>query len=1141
MPASTALASGALVVGYTDASRTGGDIDGAIRARILQPTAGTISDIGVSRTVLSEAAVQNTTIANLSANGALNALTSYQIINDSTGGAFAIKGSRLVVSNSLGLDYETASSATLTIRATDTFGNTLDKVVNLTLTDSLLEDRYGAGDEVLVNTNTANNQLWSAIAAGGNGRFAVVWADASGQGGDASNYGIRFQLVDANGAKVGNELLVNTQTLNSQDNPAIAALPSGGFVVTWADNSGVGSDTSGYGIKAQIVDANGAAIGSEFLVNQSTANAQTSPAVAALTSGGFVVTWTDASGQGGDSSSTSIKAQLYDAAGNRLGGEFLINTNTPNAQDTPVIAGLASGGFVVSWHDTSLLGGDGSRDSVKAQLYDASGARIGGEFLVNTTTDQKQQQEAIAGLASGGFAIAWADNSQVGGDPDYFGIKVQIYDSAGVAVGYETLANTTTAGGQIAPTISALSDGGFIVSWADYSGADAENGTAGIKAQIFAANGTKIGDEFIVNNEVLSAQVDPTIAADSNGHFAISWTDYSAQGGDVSPTSVKLRTFTQLGSQGGPPPLIANPDTVSGTEDQQLVTPVSQLLANDVDSNGLPLLLVSVAPISGGTVALDGNGNVVFTPNANFSGAALYSYVISDDAGLTATGRVTANIAPVNDPPTANNDTVSVSEDGSAIQGAALTANDTDVDLGDRLSIQSAQSTTAAGASLTLQNNVLTYAPGALFQSLAAGETANDSFTYAVADLGGLTSSATVYLTVIGANDKPTNLTLSANRVDENAANGTVVGTLAASDVDHGSVLTYSLTNNAGGRFTVDQNTGVVTVANGSLLDYEQSSIQQIVGRATDTGGLYAETGFVIAINDLPEPKSYTGDNGANLFTAPTNDFWTINGLGGNDTLTGSASGDAIYGGSGNDTLDGAGGADTLYGGIGNDVFTVDNSGDQVVENYGEGIDLVYASVNYTMPVNVENLTLTGTADLSMIGNDFANTVLGNSGNNVMYGGQGGDYLQGQDGNDLVNGEIGNDSLTGGNGNDTLVGGVGADQLTGGTGIDTFAIDSLPTNSTDFDTVRDFTQGEDIFTFSRAVFTAFATTPLGPLSSSMFKVGTAATTTDQHIIYNSSTGNLYYDSDGSGSAAMVQVAFLSGKPTVTSSSFSIVA
>jgi Ca2+-binding RTX toxin-like protein len=182
-------------------------------------------------------------------------------------------------------------------------------------------------------------------------------------------------------------------------------------------------------------------------------------------------------------------------------------------------------------------------------------------------------------------------------------------------------------------------------------------------------------------------------------------------------------------------------------------------------------------------------------------------------------------------------------------------------------------------------------------------------------------------------NQAPSIIELSVSSVYEDAANATVVGTVAVSDPDAGDTLTYSLLDDAGGRFAIDPTTGVITVADGSLLDYETADQHGIVVQVTDAGGLTDTETFSISVEfDNSGDDALTGEGGDDV----------MDGGPGNDQIWGQDGNDHLIGGSGNDTLMGGDGDDVLDGGDGDDVVNGGAHSDQL--NGGAGTDMLFGS-----------------------------------------------------------------------------------------------------------------------------------------------------------------------------------------------------
>ena len=915
----------------------------------------------------------------------------------------------------------------------------------------------------------------------------------SGTGGDISGTAIKAQLFDATGAKVGAELLVNTVTSAAQEEPTVAALADGGFVISWTDNSATGVDASGTAVKAQIFNASGAPLGGEVLVNTTTLANQNQPAITGLANGGFVASWTDYNA----SDVANIKAQLFDASGNPVGNEVLVNTATSTLQWAPTITALANGGYAISWTDYSVgfggATGDASGAAIKAQVFNAFGVAVGGEVLVNTQTLNNQTAPTITGLVNGGFVVSWTDYSGKGGDTSGSAIKAQLFNAAGVKLGTEFLVNTSTTGDQRSSSITALANGGFAISWRDESGARGDAGGSSVKAQVFDAAGTKIGSEFLVNSETASDQYAATITGLADGRFAISWTDTSQLRSDTSGSGIKAQIFALEQTPGHAPAITSNGGGITASltlaENTKAVTTVS---ASDPDAG----TKFSYAIVGGGDAArfvIDANsGALAFKTAPNFESPAdvgldnTYNVTVQvSDGALTATQTRAVVVANVNEAPAITSNgggssaALSLAENTTAVTTVAAV----DPDAGTTFAYGITGGADAALFTIDSATGALAFKSAPNFE-VPADAGANNVYDVVVqVSDGALTANQVLAISVTNVIEAVSLTGTAGNDVlNGSDENDTLIG------LDGNDVLSGGLGNDR-----LDGGAGIDTVSYADATAGVKVSLALTGGQSTGAAG------------------------GKDTLVSIEN----VIGSAFKDTLTGDSGDNGLTGLAGNDKLDGQAGADSMIGGLGNDTYTVDNAGDVVVEAAGEGTDSVNASVSYTLAANVEKLTLTGTADLIGTGNASTNTLTGNAGNNLLLG------------------LAGNDAISGGAGDDTMSGGQGADTLTGGAGADHFRFDVLETASNK-DTISDFAHGEDKIEIDHTVFAAFAADPLGELSALELGFGTKAVTASQHLIYNAAKGALYYDDDGNGAHAQVQIALFSTLPVLDAGDFVLV-
>ena len=390
------------------------------------------------------------------------------------------------------------------------------------------------GSEFLVNTTTTGEQVTAVTTALTGGRFVVTWRDSSQTGADTSGYAIRAQIFNTDGSKSGTEFVVNSTATFGQEQPSITALSSGRFVVAWTDSSRTGGDTDQTAVRAQVFNSFGSTLGGELLANTTTASLQEQSTTTTLASGRFVVLWTDHSATGADSSGTAIRGQIFRLNGTKVGGEFLVNSTTNGFQTNADAVGLVNGSFVASWIDNG---------AIRSQVFFSNGTKLGAEVLVSAPGAIEAGPPAIAALTDGRYVVTWADGLGGPGDDSFSAVLAQIFNADGTASSGRFVVNTNIFFDQWAPDITALSDGRFLIAWADSSQTGTDTTGQSVRAQLFDANGIKSGAEFLVNTTTAGNQFDASVTELADGRIVISFTDLSMSGGDSSVSAIRSQIF----------------------------------------------------------------------------------------------------------------------------------------------------------------------------------------------------------------------------------------------------------------------------------------------------------------------------------------------------------------------------------------------------------------------------------------------------------------------------------------------------------------------------------------------------------------------------------------------------------------------
>ncbi|PXX09490.1 Ca2+-binding RTX toxin-like protein [Nitrosomonas ureae] len=807
-------------------------------------------------------------------------------------------------------------------------------------------------------------------------------------------------------------------------------------------NGDEGTDTFDDPMALRFADgdyaANVVSRGGEFRVNTTTDNFQEQPTITALADGGFVASWRsfnqDRNGNYG------IYAQRYDENGVTVGGEFKVNTTAAFQQSNPSITSLINGGFVVSWH---ALNQSGDSLEIFMQRFNVDGTMQGGELRVNTTTANGQFFPTITALNDGGFVVSWESDNQ---DGSGFGIYAQRYNASGMSVGGEFRVNNTTDSSQEQPAITALNDGGFVVIWQSFN---QDGSYFGIYAQRYNASGVTIGGEFQVNTTTFYEQESPTITSLAEGGFVVSWASTSINGIEI------------------------NSDIYAQRYDASGVVVGGEFRVNTTTANyqGAPKI---TALVDGGFVASwtsfnqDGSGYGIYAQRYKADGAVqggeFRVNTIADNHQWIPT------ITALNDGGFVVSWQSFQGINGYDIYAQRYDANGNPVQSVVQLSPLNTGTNQTPVLNTTLVN-----------QAVKFGNTLNYNAGTSFSDPDGDTLSFSAIL----ANGDPLPAWMQIN-----AGTGVISGTPNVGDRD-----TYSLSVKA----TDPHGLNVTTLVTVAVTSFDAGNLlvstpgnDTLAGTASNDTVTYGYATAPVAVSLAIATQQNTVGAGLDTLIAIDN----LIGSDFNDNLTGNGQNNALEGGGGNDTLNGAGGADTMVGGSGNDTFVVNNIGDVVTEFLNEGTDKVNSNIAYTLPVNIENLTLTGTLAINGTGNNLNNVIAGNSADNQL------------------NGQAGNDTLNGGGGNDTLIGWSGTDIMTGGAGNDTYFVENTGDVVTEF-----LNAGTDIVS-TRLTYT------LPNNVENLILTGTAAVNGTGNALANVITGN----------TAANQLAGLTGNDTLNGGS-----
>lgn len=418
------------------------------------------------------------------------------------------------------------------------------------------------------------------------GSYVVTW---QGQTSDNQGYDTYAQHFTADNAlSGGTQRLQGMAGLLDDTAPQITALTNGAYVLAWC---GTTSDSQGSDVFVQVVGSNNANVGSLQRLSSTSGNFSDDQAqITALTGGGFVVAWRAYKTSG--SWDRDIVVQRFDSTGNALGSsQKLGDLGSYNEDDVPQLLALSDGGYVVLWQ--GYVPADGA-SNILVQRFDSNGAAVGAQLGLQGMSGSSlyDYEPQAAALAGGSYVIAWSGHTS---DSQAYDVFVQLVGSNNLAVGspqrFQGIAGTYP---DTVPQITALSGGGYVVAW---QGATSDAGTD-IFVQQFSSTGQTVGNMQRLQGLSGTALNDtaPQLTALADGGYVVTW-----QGATNNNQSTDIFT-QRFDAQGNyAKTLTVDTTTPSFSSGSVSGSVMSLIYSESLDANALPDIN-RFTVISGGSV-----------------------------------------------------------------------------------------------------------------------------------------------------------------------------------------------------------------------------------------------------------------------------------------------------------------------------------------------------------------------------------------------------------------------------------------------------------------------------------------------------------------------------------------------------------